>query len=230
MRLGKLSLMGLLAVGSLLSTGSAFADSVSGVANISGAVTVTSDTIDFYHWFSVPVGATNTGSFTNLVGGTVNTTLTGGPTYGAVDPSIGKNFITFEIEDPTTLAISKIDFDLTYIEKGNVGNSPFTFTQAGSNVLVGMSLDGVSYNESSPGEVSSTTSGVYSTQLIVNGETVDQVIANVNAGNAISGQSYSATFTASPTPEPASLMLMGVGLLGAGYIGRRKAQAAKKNA
>jgi hypothetical protein len=222
--------MGLLAVGSLLSVNSAFADSVSGVANISGAVTVTSDTISFYHWFSVPVGATNTGSFTNLVGGTVNTTLTGGPTYGAVDPSVGKNFITFEIEDPTTMAISNIDFDLTYIEQGNVGNSPFTFTQAGSNVLVGLSLDGVSYYESSPGEMSSTTSGVYSTQLIVNGESIDDVIASVNAGHAITGQSYSATFTASPTPEPASLMLMGVGLLGAGYIGRRKAQAAKKNA
>jgi hypothetical protein len=231
MRLGKLSLMGLLAVGSILSTGSAFADSVSGVANISGAVTVTSNTIDFYHWFSVPVGATNTGSFTNLVGGTVNTTLTGGPTFGAVDPNVGKDFITFEIEDPTTMAISNIDFDLTYIEQGNVGgNSPFTFTQAGANVLVGLSLDGVSYYESSPGEVSSTTSGVYSTQLIVNGESIDDVIASVNAGNAITGQSYSATFTASPTPEPASLMLMGVGLLGAGYIGRRKAQAAKKNA
>lgn len=230
MRLGKLSLMGLLAVGSLLTVNSAFADSVSGVANISGAVTVSADTIDFYHWFSVPVGATNTGSFANLFGGTVNTTLTGGPTYGAVDPSVGKNFITFEIEDPTTHAISNIDFDLTYIEQGNYGNSPFTFTQAGNNVLVGMSLDGFSYYESSPGEMSSTTSGVYSTQLIVNGESIDDVIASVNAGNAITGQSYSATFTASPTPEPASLMLMGVGLLGAGYIGRRKAQAAKKNA
>ncbi len=47
MRLGKLSMMGLLAAGSILSTGSAFADSVSGIANIAGQVTVSSSNIDF---------------------------------------------------------------------------------------------------------------------------------------------------------------------------------------
>lgn len=221
MRLGQLSLMGLLAVGSLLSTGSAFADPVSGMANIAGSVTVTKDTIAFFPTFSTPAGSLNTGSFAGLTGGTVNSVLTGGPTSGAVDY---KDFITFNVAGSPD-----IDFDLTYIEKGNgPDDSPFTFTQAGDNVVVGLSLDGVSYYAGS-NEMSSTTSGVYSTQLLVNGKSIADVIASVNAGEAITAQSYSATFTASPTPEPATWLLMSAGLLGAGFIVRRKAQAAKLN-
>ncbi len=224
MRLGKLSLMGLLTVGSLLSTGSAFAASVEGMANFAGVVTVTKDTIQFRQDIQPLNGAMNTGSFANLGGGTINYDLTGGPKYGAVDY---KNFMTFQVGgifDP------KINFDLTYIEKGNVGDdSPFTFTQAGKNVLVGLSFDGVSYYQNSP-DMTSVTSGVYSTQIILDNTTIADVIASVNAGNAIDRQSYSATFTASPTPEPASWLLMSAGLLGAGFIARRKAQAAKMNA
>ncbi|HSU32887.1 MAG TPA: PEP-CTERM sorting domain-containing protein [Bryobacteraceae bacterium] len=221
MRLGQLSLMGLLAVGSILSVNSAFADTVSGTANIAGSVTVTKDTIAFNPVFMPVPGGIDTGSFVGLTGGTVNAVLTGGPKFGAVDY---KDFLTFDVGG------TKIDFDLTYIEKGNAGDdSPFSFAQVGSNVMVGLSLDGASYYESSPGTTSST-SGVYSTQLLVNGASVADVIASVNAGNAIVGQSYSATFTASPTPEPASWLLMSAGLLGAGFIARRKAQALKTNA
>jgi hypothetical protein len=221
MRLGQLSLMGLLAVGSILSVNSASAASVSGTANIAGSVTVTKDTIAFNPVFIPVPGGVETGSFTGLSGGTVNAVLTGGPKYGTVDY---KDFLTFHVGS------SNIDFDLTYIEKGNAGDdSPFTFTQAGSNVVVGLSLDGLSYYETSPG-MTSSTSGVYSTQLVVNGASVADVIASVNAGNAIVGQSYSATFTASPTPEPASWLLMSAGLLGAGFIARRKAQDVKTNA
>jgi PEP-CTERM motif len=221
MRLGQLSLMGLLAIGSILSVNSASAATVSGTANISGAVTVTKDTIAFDSIFSAVHGGMETGSFAGLTGGTVNTVLTGGPKYGAVDY---KDFLTFNV------GADNINFDLTYIEKGNAGdNSPFTFTQAGSNVVVGLSLDGLSYYQSSPG-TTSATSGVYSTQITVGNASVADVIASVNAGNAIVGQSYSATFTASPTPEPASWLLMSAGLLGAGFIARRKAQDVKTNA
>lgn len=222
MRLGQFSLLGLLAVGSILSVNTASAASVSGTANIAGSVTVTKDTIAFNPVFVPVPGGLDNGSFSGLTGGTVNAVLTGGPTYGAVDY---KDFLTFDLKDG-----SKIDFDLTYIEKGNAGgNSPFSFAQVGSNVMVGLSLDGVSYYESSPGTMSAT-SGVYSTQLLVHNATVADVIASVNAGNAIVDQSYSATFTASPTPEPASWLLMSAGLLGAGFIARRKAQDVKTNA
>jgi hypothetical protein len=65
--------------------------------------------------------------------------------------------------------------------------------------MVGLLRDGVSYYESSPG-VMPSTSCEYSTKLWVLGASV----ADVNAGSAIIDQLYSATFTASSTHEPAS--------------------------
>jgi len=243
MRLGKLSLMGLLAAGSILSTGSAFADSVSGIANIAGTVTVTENSIDFTGSNFRAGSSAETGSFLGLTGGTVHTVLTGGPTTGAVDYA---KFMTFNVPG------ANIDFDLTYIAPGvgteaacgsnalgqscTIANSPFTLRQDSLNpnaVDITLLLQGVSYftndqNNTSP------TAGLFTTQLtntiVVDDATVTGILATLAAGGSISGASYSATFSASPTPEPASLLLMSVGLLGAGYIGRRKAQAAKLNA
>ncbi len=93
-----------------------------------------------------------------------------------------------------------------------------------------MLLQGVSYFTNDKNNTSPTV-GLFTTQLtntiVVDNATVTGILDTLAAGGSITGASYSATFSASPTPEPASLMLMGVGLLGAGFIGRRKAQAAK---
>lgn len=201
-----------------LSALSALASPVTGMANIAGSVTVSQDTINFDPTFSVPAGATNTGSFATLTGGTVNDVLTGGPKYGAVSQP---DFMTFNLANG-----QQINFDLSYIEKGNVDDSPFTLVQVGPNVLVGLAFDGSAYYTKTPSEATAF-SEVLSTQLLVNGESVDQVLASVKAGNAIVGQTYSATFeAASPTPEPASWALLGGGLLFALWSARSRSRAA----
>lgn len=208
--------VGLAAVCSLGAV-SAMAGPVTGMANIAGSVTVSETTIDFNPIFTVPPGAMNTGSFSDLTGGTVNAVLTGGPASGSVND---KNFMTFHTPS------GNIDFDLTNIQKGNgPDDSPFTFTQAGSNVLVGLSFDGSSYFESTPSQIS-PTSGVFSTQLLVPGASIQDVIQSVESGNAITGQTYSATFTAtnmppSEVPEPTTYSLLGLGLVAAGVISRK---------
>ena len=67
----------------------------------------------------------------------------------------------------------------------------------------------------------SPTTAVFSTQLVVPG-TIPAVLAQLAAGG-VSGITYSATFdSTNPVPEPASMLLLGIGLVGAGLVARRK--------
>lgn len=210
---------------------SAQAAPVTGMANIAGNVTVTRDSIQFDPQFVVPVaGAMETGNFTGLTGGTIMS-LSGGPQTG---PTSVMNFVKF-----TDGVAQPITFDLTYIAPG-VGTmagcgssapgtactptgSPFTIYQLTSNtVVVGLQLNGNSYI-GSPATGTSPTTSIFSTQIVADG-TIPQVLALLNSpGGSITGITYSASFTASsPVPEPASLLLMGLGFVSAGVVARRK--------
>ncbi len=167
-----------------------------------------------------------------MTGGTIQS-LTGGPTTGILATPV-TGFINF-----TTGVATPVTFDLTYIAPG-VGTqagclsatpgsactptgSPFTLFQLTSNtVIAALQLNGVSYTGSSASG-SSPTTAIFSTQSAING-TLPQIYSTLVSGGAVSGITYSASFVATaPTiPEPASMMLMGVGLIGAGLIARRK--------
>ena len=233
MRLKRTFLASLLVFPVLLLTNSAKAAPVTGQANIAGNVTVQDGTIQFAPTFTYSgPGATETGNFSGLTGGTIQS-LTGGPTTGFL-PTPVTGFINF-----TSGVTTPVVFDLTYIAPG-VGTqagclsalpgsactptgSPFTLFQLTSNtVIAALQLNGVSYTGSSATGTSPTTA-IFSTQSAING-TLPEIYNTLVTGGAVSGITYSASFVATaPTiPEPASMMLMGVGLIGAGLIARRK--------
>ncbi|MFL6450501.1 MAG: PEP-CTERM sorting domain-containing protein [Bryobacteraceae bacterium] len=226
---------GLLATAAFFHAGSAQAAAVTGQANIAGNVNVDLTSIIFNPTFTNTPGALETGSFAGLTGGTIMS-LTGGPATGSVNVP---NFMSFNAGVATP-----VTFDLTFIAPG-VGNqascasstpgslctpngSPFTLLQlTSSTVVASLQLNGVAYTGSAA-TGSSATTGVFSTQTVIGG-TLPAIIAALNSGQALTGITYSASFianpTASPVPEPASMLLMGLGLAGAGLVARRKSKA-----
>jgi len=222
---------GLLATAVFFNAGSARAAAVTGQANIAGNVSVDLTNIVFNPAFTNTPGALETGSFAGLTGGTIMS-LFNGPATGAVSVP---NFISFNAGVATP-----VTFDLTYIAPGvgtqgacasstpgslcTPSGSPFTLLQlTSSTVVASLQLNGSAYTGTAASGSSATT-GVFSTQTVIGG-TLPAILAQLNAGQAIQGITYSASFVASPVPEPASMLLMGLGLAGAGLIARRKSKA-----
>jgi hypothetical protein len=230
MRFKPLLFVGLGLVSCSLLTNVAQAAPITGMANIAGNVGVTFTSINFNPSFVNTTGAMETGSFSGLTGGTIQS-LSGGPSTGATNVP---GFATF-----TTGVATPVIFDLTFISPG-VGTaagctsaalgssctppgSPFTLLQLTSSTVVAtLQLNGSAYTGSAATGTTPTV-GVFSTQLVAPG-TIPAVLAQLAAGG-VTGITYSASFIASPTnpvPEPASMLLLGLGLVGAGLVARRK--------
>ena len=219
----------MVATAALLVVSSAHAAPIGGQANIAGNVSVSGTSINFAPTFTNTTGAVEDGDFAGLTGGTIKS-LTGGPVTGNTFVSA---FATF-----TTGVASPITFDLTFISPG-VGTlagcsssapgsactptgSPFTLFQLTSNTVVAtLQLNGEAYTGTSASGTSPTTS-IFSTQTALNG-TIPQIIGTLQGGGSLTGITYSASFIATnPIPEPASMALMGIGLVGAGLLARRR--------
>jgi len=205
------------------------ATSVTGSSTFSGDAVVTSNTITFTSVNGpntfVPSGAAfNTGDFVGLSGGTIQNL-----TMGTLPVT---SFVTFNVGGGT------IDFDLQSLAPGvgtpgaclsaAVGSvctppgSPFTLIQTAPNaVTISLTVNGIAYF-APPSSGTSTATGAFTTQDVAIG-TIPAIL--FQAANGGVHDSYSASFTATPSgvvPEPATLLLMGVGLLGAGLVARRK--------
>ena len=231
MKLKQTIFTSLLAVPALLVVSSAQATPVTGEANIAGSVSVNLTTVNFNPTFTSTTGGMETGDFAGLTGGTIMS-LSGGPATGPVNIPGFAHF--------TTGVATPVTFDLTFISPGvgtiagcasstpgaectpiiNGQISPFTLFQLTSNTVVAtLQLNGISFTNSAATGSSDTVS-VFSTQTAING-TIPGILAQLAAGTPIQA-TYSASFVATPIPEPASMLLVGIGLVGAGLIARRR--------
>ena len=109
MRLQRTIFASLLATASLVLTQSAVATPITGNSNIAGNVTVSGTSITFMPTFVATTGATETGAFAGLLGGTIQN-LTGGPVTGS---TFVPDFVSF-----TQGVATPVFFDLTYVAPG----------------------------------------------------------------------------------------------------------------
>jgi len=208
-------------------SGSAFATAIAtGEANTAGTVTVTSNGLTFSNF--VPVGP-NTGAYAGTTS-VIQNSLIGSATLNPNQTA----WTTF-----TGPAGGPIIFDLQTLNAGfgslagcannNVGNtctlsntSGITITQIAANaVSISLSGAGIAYTGTS-GTGSTPTVVSFTSQNNVPG-TITGIIAAISSGAGFTTNSVSATFdSTSAIPEPMTVSMMGLGLLGLGLISRRK--------
>jgi hypothetical protein len=183
----------------------AHADSVSGFFSATGTDSFTSSTITFMPGTSVVAGG---------IGGTFATYLTDGNPItflsGALPYSQGNNIppggIPIQLFSTTeageTFAFDITSYNANYVTDGTLGCSVGStcLLATGNGFFTGTGV--VNYTNS-------PATFLFTSQY-VNGQPVGTVT------------SFSASASASPVPEPASLALLGTGLLGVVGIARRK--------
>ena len=117
-------------------------------------------------------------------------------------------FMTFETGG------SNLQLFLTRLYQGNLPtSSPFILSDTVVGATAAFDVTGYILNTNDNSKTAFT--GLFSTTF--SGMTVAQLIGELPVDTA-----FSATFSLTPAPEPASLLLLGIGLLGAGIVGRKK--------
>ena len=213
----------------LFISASAFGTAIlSGEDNISGTVTVDSSGIFFFVGATPEIyvpGSPDTGAYVGNTSGTIDN-LPGPPTLapdildfatfvGPVPGPIMFDLLTFApgFGNPAGCLSSAVGSECTPM------GSPITLTQV-TATTVDISLNGIgfAYTGTSASGEDPTTVG-FTTQFL--NTNIPALLTAVATDGGVT-DSYSATFTSSTVPEPATQLLMGAGLFLVGLIARKK--------
>ena len=193
---------------------------------INGDAQVGSNYIDFGQY---PNGA----PYTPAPGyGTFEVSLVNSGVFSSAGVTTGEFGMIQSLNEPpgaVTLPSAFMTFDTggsnlqlwaTNIPEGSLAGSPFTLTDTPDGAVASFDVDGYVW-DTNTGTKADTFTGTFSATF--DGQTVADLFTNLPIDTP-----FSATFTATviPTtiPEPASMLLMGAGLLGVGLVSRRKAR------
>jgi hypothetical protein len=118
---------------------------------------------------------------------------------------------------------SNLQIMMTELLQGNLPSpppSPFILADTPNGATAEVDFNGFVLNtlDNSQTPVTGLFSATFSTF------TVAELLASISAGTPVNTP-FSGTLSLTTIPEPGSLLLMGVGLLGAGLLARRKARS-----
>jgi PEP-CTERM motif len=135
------------------------------------------------------------------------------------NPTTASPFMTFNGPPPAGAAGTNLEVFLTELLAASgpgMDVGPFNLIDTATGAEASFDVNGFVYNTNDKSRTQ--ISGIFSATFA--GMSVSQLLAEAAAGPIATP--YSGTFSITGVPEPASLLLMGVGLMGAGLVARRR--------